>query len=168
MRSLSVLIALLALGVGAPLHAWAQTWLTYESEAGHFRVDMPGKPEVSQPTSKNGNTQTAAMVLTTSAAYLVTFADAPAGSHGVLPPAELIEKIRDAQAQGHKLLRDKQIAIAGNPGREYVIARTDKQVQVVRTTIVSKRLYQVLYAAEGQTEPTSPDVQRFFDSFALK
>lgn len=167
MRRLGVLIALLALSVGAA-HAWAQTWVTYESEAGHFRVDMPGKPEVSRPTSQKGNTQTAAMLVTQSAAYVVLFGDAPPDTHSLLPPAEMLEKIRDAQAQGNKLLRDKPIAIAGNPGREYVIARSDNQVLVVRTTIVGKRLYQVICGTEGQAEPTSPDVRRFLNSFVVK
>jgi hypothetical protein len=168
MRRRVVLIALLALNVGAPAHAWAQTWMTYESEAGHFRIDMPGKPDVSRPTSEKGNTQTAAMLLTKSEAYVVMFSDAHPNTQSVLPPAEMLEKIQDAQAQGHKLLRGKPIAIAGNPGREYVIVRTDNQVQVVRTTIAGGRLYQLFYGVEGQIEPTSPDMRRFFGSFALK
>jgi hypothetical protein len=164
MRILSLLVVLLLAGFGAQ----AQTWATYESEAGRFRVDMPGKPDVSLQTSPNGNTQTAAMVLTASTAYLVMFGDSPPDTRSLLPPAELLEKIRDAQAHGQTLLRDQPITIAGNPGREYVIVRTDNMIHAVRATIVGKRLYQVIYAAEGQTEPTSPDMRRFLDSFVPK
>ena len=168
MRILSLLVALLLAGFGAPAPVWAQTWATYESEAGRFRVDMPGKPEESQQTSPKGNTQTAVMLLTKSAAYLVMFGDAPPNTHSTLPEAEVLEKIRDAQAQGHKLLRDRPITIAGNPDREYVIARAGNVIHVIRVTTVRRRLYQLIYEIEGQTEPTSPDVRRFLDSFVPK
>jgi hypothetical protein len=168
MRILSLLIALLVAGTGAPGLARAQIWAMYESEAGRFRVDMPGKPTESQQTSPKGNTQTAAMLLTKSAVYVVMFGDAPPNTHSALPEAEVLEKIRDGMAQGHKLLRDKPITIAGHPGREFVIARTDNTIHVTRETIVGRRLYQMFYGVEGQTEPTSPDVRRFLDSFVPK
>ena len=57
MRILSLLVVLLAVSVGAPPVAWAQTWATYTSEAGRFRVDMPGKPEESQQTSPKAPSQ---------------------------------------------------------------------------------------------------------------
>jgi hypothetical protein len=164
MRILSFLLVLLVTGFGAQ----AETWTTYESAAGLFRVDMPGKPEESQQTTPMGNSLSVAMLVTTSAAYSVMFADPPPNTRSALPEAEVLEKIRDAQAQGHKLLRDKPITIAGNPGREYVIARTDNLVHVVRVTTVRRRLYQVFYETEGQTEPTSPDVRRFLGSFVPK
>ena len=77
MRILSLLVVLLLAGVGAQ----AETWVTYESQAGRFRVDMPGKPEESQQTSPMGNPLSVAMLVTTSAAYLVMFADAPPNTH---------------------------------------------------------------------------------------
>jgi hypothetical protein len=164
MRILSLLVVLLLAGVGAQ----AETWATYESEAGRFRVDMPGTPEESQQTSPMGNPLSVAMLVTTSAAYMVMFADPPPNTRSALPEAEVLEKIRDAHAQGHTLLRDRPITIAGNPGREYVIARTEGLVHVVRVTTVRRRLYQLFYETEGQTEPTSPDVRRFLDSFVPK
>jgi hypothetical protein len=172
MRILSSLLALLLVNVDLPATAWAQTWTTYKSEAGRYRIDMPGTPRLSAPliTLEDGSTvpNNQAAVDAGPIGYVVTYIDYPGNSLPDQAASRILRRARDGSANGHRLLRDKPITIAGNPGREYVIARTTNFTLVVRSTLVDNRLYQMIYAAPGQTEPTSPDVQRFLDSFALK
>jgi hypothetical protein len=80
-----------------------------------------------------------------------------------------------------KLIRGTPIIIAGHPGHEVVFIRpggdqggkaliyTDDDHTIVHcSTLVGSRLYQLTCSAPGDTEPASPDVRRFLDSFALK
>jgi hypothetical protein len=159
-----LLVVLLLAGADAR----AETWLTYKSDAGRFRIDMPGRPTVAPQTTKGGHTQTVATVTSGLAAYMVSFVDSPVGSLGRKSAAQLLEGVAGAAAQGGMLLRDKPIALAGYPGREYVIARnSDTSVTVIRVTLVGNRLYQMAYSIGAETEPTSPDVLHFLNSFAL-
>jgi hypothetical protein len=168
MRLLSLLVVLLLASAGAPAPVRAQTWTTYTSEAGRFRVDMPGKPKVSSGTITSGAPQVQAIAQWVRAAYSVTYVDYPA-SILRLPPAKVLEMARDGVAARHTLIRDKVITIGFNPGREFVVvARADNAIHVARTTIVDRRVYLVMYTIPGQVEPTTPDVLRFLDSFELK
>jgi len=107
-------------------------------------------------------------VQTDQGSFFVNYADYPARLIDGMTEGQVLEKMRDRSANGNTLLRDKPIAIAGHPGREYVIAKTDGNYTVViRSTLVGHRLYQVVCATPGKIEPTSPDVKRFLDSFAL-
>jgi hypothetical protein len=168
MRILSLLVVLLLASVGAPVSGWAQTWTTYTSEAGHFRVDMPGKPKVSSSTIKSGAPQVQAIAEWVRAVYSVAYVDYP-DSILRLPPGKVLEMARDGVAARHTLLRDKVITIGFNPGREFVfVAQANNLINVARTTIVGRRVYLVMYSIPGQVEPTTPDVLRFLDSFELK
>ena len=168
MRSLYFLIALML----ASFSAEAQTWTTYTSEAGRFQIDMPGTPKVSTALAnlKDGSTPpvTVAAVEVGGAIYVASYGDYPAKSFDGVVAARTLEQVRDGTARGHTLLRDKPIMVAGHPGREYVIARTSNYTFVIRSTLVGLRLYQLIYAAAGRTEPASPGVKRFLDSFALR
>jgi hypothetical protein len=167
MRILSLLVALLTVSFGAA----AQTWTTYTSVAGHFQIDMPGMPQLSATPVKimDGNTVVNywGRLVVGPVAYYVSYGDYPARWFGLIGP-EALEQVRDGSARGRTLVRDQPMTVAGGPGREYVVATSDRTISVVRSTLLGTRLYQVVYATMGQIEPTTPDVRRFLDSFALK
>src|SRR5580698_3635432 len=110
MRILSLLVVLLLASVGAE----AQTWTTYTSEAGHYRIDMPGvAQEITLPPLKLSDgvhtiTGYSAEVLTESGHYIVAYSDLPAGN---VPAAKLLEITRDNNARSGRLVRDKQITV---------------------------------------------------------
>jgi hypothetical protein len=172
MRILAVLVALLF----ASFPAGAQTWSTYTSEAGRYRVDMPGTPKLSAPLVEGQDgislTNNQVWVAVGNVAYYTSYGDLPPSQIAGMTAAKTLEQVRDGPVDGdggghvgRKLLRDQPITIAGYPGREYVIALTTNYTLVVHSTLVGRRVYQVIYSAPGQTEPTSPDVRRFLDSF---
>jgi hypothetical protein len=167
MRILSLLVVLLVANVGAP--AWAQTWTTYTSEGGRYRVELPQQPQLSTANAHLQDGSTPPVYLATATAgpatCIVSYSDFPAHYLDGVPPERTLEQIRGVPTDDHKLLRDQPIIIAGHPGREYVVVLKNSRTLVFRTTLVGPRLYQLVYGVAGQIDPTSPDVRRFLDSF---
>lgn len=162
---LGLALALVALG-----SAQAQIWSEYRPEGGRYRVLMPGTPEVStQPIAlPDGRSVTMyqAAIETSSAAYLGTHVDYPADLVRRASPDTLLDNVRNGSSRGHTLKGEQRLTIAGNPGREYVIARTNGVILVTRSFLVGNRLYQIIVAGRPGVEQ-APETRRFLESFAL-
>jgi hypothetical protein len=166
MRILSLLVTLLSVN----FRAEAQTWITYQSEAGRYRVDMPGEPRMSVRPSKatDGGTiqNTEVAAVNSRGTYIVSYSDLqPARTLDDTAVAQVLELIRDGFAKGHTVLSDWPITIAGHPGREFVTDWPAHATTVERITLVGNRLYQVIYSTVEHVESSSPDARRFLDSF---
>jgi hypothetical protein len=168
-RIKSLILGALVLLLGCNT-ALAQAWSEYRSEAGRYRIEMPGTPELSSVPIKVGDAQIPmyrAMVDLKTMTYLVTYIDYPSSLFTNMTLSQALEKARDGSAKGHDLLTDKAITLGSNPGREYSIARKDGFAVLMRTVMSGTRLYQAVYVEPGQTTPSSPNVRRFLDSLEI-
>lgn len=160
----------LALALVALNGAQAQIWSEYRPEGGRYRVLMPGTPQLSDqdialPDGRKVKMYQAA-IETSNAAYLGTHVDYPADLVSKASPDTLLDNVRNGSSRGHTLRSEQRLTIAGNPGREYVIARANGVVLVTRSFLVGNRLYQIIVAGRPGVEQ-APETRRFLDSFAL-
>jgi hypothetical protein len=160
----------LLLALVASTGADAQTWSEYRSEAGRYRVLMPGAPSLStQPvTMPDGRTVELlqAGFETPAAAFLATYVDYPADVVRGQAPDAFLKTARDGSAKGHKLRSDRGVKVGGYAAREYVILRANGIVIITRSVLVGSRLYQII-VARNEGDDKHPDTRKFLDSFTL-
>jgi hypothetical protein len=159
-------------------------WITFTAPDGSFTVRLPEEPEVESETvpTEAGDIEIA-MYLTEGDDRMVML------SHNGFPAmiAEVIASGDDATIQslldggrdgavsnvGGALQDEKQITVAGFPGREFTFSvdssasPTGEAITgIARVIVVKDRLYQLLsLTTADETDPAL--VQAFFDSFQL-
>ncbi len=150
-------------------------WQAFSPAGGNFSVLMPGEPADKSRTqdSPSGQATTHLYIYSTNdAAYAVSYTDRPASTAGD-DPQQFLNRLRDAQAakSGGKLLAESPIRLANAwPGLELrasVSQGDGKHAMRTRMYLVNKRLYQVLVILP-QDQLSSPDVEKFLDSFKLQ
>ncbi len=160
----------LALALIGSASAQAQMWTEYRPEGGKYFVLMPGTPETSvEPVPIAGGRTVQmyqAVIENQNAAYLSTYVDYPPELVSASSPDTLLDNVRNGSAKGHTLRNEKRLTIAKNPGREYVIARSNGVILVTRSFLVGNRLYQIIAAGRAGVEQ-HPDTVKFLDSFRL-
>ncbi len=142
----------------------------FSPAGGGFKVAMPGTPQEQSQTT-NGIAMKTYMVGMTNGDYFVSYSDSR------LPPTASDKQVqhrldlaRDGQlnASGGKLLSESNIQIDGKyPGRE-VNSEIPAKKAFARWRIyfVDGKLFQV-FALGRESWVKSPDVDTFFNSFAL-
>ncbi|TXL74086.1 hypothetical protein FHP25_17935 [Vineibacter terrae] len=165
-------IVCFAVGLTVALATWAgsaaaQQWQEYKPAGAGYRVEMPGKPAVTEREQ-----QTPAGTVKFSFARLAQGQRGLLASHavyqaGALPadPEQALDNARDGATKGGKLSSEKRLKVDGAPARRIVLENSG---QVVNLLVVMKgnTLYQLLYHQPQGGEPT-PDMERFLSSFAL-
>ena len=150
--------------------AQAQVWGEYRPEGGKYFVLMPGTPETgSQPVPLPDGRSVLmyqGSIETPNAAYVATFVDYPDDVISRAPADTHLDNARDGTVKGHTLRSEKRLTIAQNPGREYIIVRSDGLVMVVRSFLVGNRLYQMIVVGRAGVDE-QPDTAKFLESFRL-
>lgn len=151
--------------------AWSPTWVEFRPQGAHYRVLMPGKPEVETISLPLGDGRTIQMhqaaLEKDKASFFTSHVDYPQDMINSAPPDQLLANVRDGSAKGHKLLSDKRVTMAGKPGREYVILRSEEPVYTLtRSVLVGNRLFQLLVVSRDGVDK-NPDIVKFVESFEL-
>lgn len=150
-------------------------WQTFAPPGGNFSVQIPGVPEdKSQTRTTPGGSVTSHLYIYTTkdAAFAVNYVDRPAPKTAA-ETEQWFDRLRDAEMAraGGKLLGEAPIKLANTwPGREIRISMTEgdgKHAMRSRMYLVNSRLYQVLVILP-QDELSSPDAEKFLDSFHLQ
>ncbi len=162
--------ALLVLGLAAA-PGRAEDLAEFHSDAGRFKVLMPGKPPVTELKTPAGIMHVV-QVETKTGAYLAGWIDLPLDAADTAEKAQArLDRARDgmiASIKG-KLLREKKITLEDkHPGRDLLadVSAPDQGRLRGRLFLVENRLYQVIVVGtRGFTE--SEEADRVLDSFAL-
>lgn len=147
-------------------------WKPFASEAGGFKVEMPGTPTHSAqdvPTEA-GNVELhmdAVELAGGAIGFAVSYGDYSEVIAALGDKEKLLDGTRDGAARGFggTVKWEKKIAIGDHPGREFELNVANQINARARIYVVRNRLFQLLVIwQEGQ--PT-PDSKRFFESFVL-
>jgi hypothetical protein len=168
MRRIASVFALLLLCAGAP--ALAQSRVDYQPEGVGYRVEFPGKPEV---TSEDIETDigkvraTFAIVATPSRVYMTSHNDYPDWVLKKYGPEKLLnDATRNGKIGTNKLRSEERITIGNHPARHWTFDDGTGRVLVMRAAIVGTRLYQLVYVGPRNSE-YGDDAKRFIASFEL-
>jgi hypothetical protein len=163
------LLLLLALSAGP---AAAQDWVEYRPPGGGYRVEFPGKPQVS---TRDVTTRTAIVQMNMAlvergdaAAFLTIHSLRPPGASGV-DPQQVLDQVRDGVLKDpeRKLREEAHTTVGGLPARRVIIDIPDKkQVSVALFVLGADRLYQAIVVVSPGQE-SSADVERFLKSFTV-
>jgi hypothetical protein len=155
----------------------AGAWQEYKSDAGRYRVQMPGRPTVESAPDTLGSLIMVhrATVVTNHGrrSFIVVHFDYPVGYLKQYSPKQLLDSARDAVITENKgrVLKEKEIIIEGYPGRDTDISVTSpgNGFLRIRHCLVGNRMYRMLIAVEPSLQDTltGPDADKFFGSFAL-
>lgn len=145
-------------------------WREFEIPAGRFKILMPGTPKTTRRTIPTDIGKVASTRYTAIDAANVTYDvllnDYPKSGVSRARPQKLLDSVRDGlmfQTKG-RMVSDKQITLAGFPGRDLEITGSDGTHYRTRLVWVETRLYQIMVVTAGKPRPEA-DV--FFDSFRI-
>ena len=159
---------MLALGIDP---AAAQGWLEYRSPGGGYRVEFPGKPEVTTEDVKAGTATirvNMAMVERGNDVAFLTIDSPRSASSVLLDPQKALDQARDgAIKEGERKLREEtRVTVGGLPARRVIIDIPPKKLVTVALFVLGpERLYQAI-AVVPPGQEGSADVERFLNSFA--
>jgi len=147
----------------------------YQSEAGRFKVKLPGRPKTESKDLATGRGKQVITVTTekvdtlNGAVFAVTYADYP-DSYKDAPAKTILEGVRDGlKGTDGKVIKDEETSVQLNeakiPGRDLRI-EAGKSVIRARIFIHGQRLYQVLVTGTKDTVNTK-DADAFLKSFEL-
>jgi len=153
--------------------ASAAAWQVFESKAGRFRIDMPGKPVETSETRR-----TIVGMLTgyrfevenEDSFFLVEYRDLPGVARLFMSTESLVEQAADGLLDfaGGPAQKNEVVEIRGHHARSLRYARKERENQIVRAQVIlaEKRLYLVI-AGVPDRRGEDARVERFFDSFAF-
>lgn len=162
-------------------------WKEFVSREGRFSVRMPAEPQLHQreadsPLGKLPTHLHVAQADTRS--YLVLYIDSPRQTESPDFAATVLGGARDrmlAAGAGRKLLGEREVAVEGHPGREWMVT-DDQMLYRAKAFLVKGRFYQLLLVAplnaafkNGRAGADAADrtdfyediSKRFFGSFKL-
>jgi hypothetical protein len=147
-------------------------WIEFKSADGNFSVLMPGTPtaDVQTVNTQSGQIEIHFYTLSTkNAVYSVSYSDYPASIFDTTPIKSILDGARDGavkNTQG-RLIDEADIALGAYPGRELNVESSGgTNVMQAHLYVVNHRLYQVIVVT-GKGRASSPDLQKFLDSFKL-
>jgi hypothetical protein len=161
LRTGAIALALLAAAGGCQK---TYQWQNLSSKEGRFSVQMPGTPQT-QSQSTAGVTMTGEIVDLGDEAYTVMYGD--------LPPTGSFDLDKGVEGfvsgVSGTLVSKKEIAVDGNPGREFECSITKPVTGSAsgRVILAGRRVYQVIAMGKG-CNLNSPNVQKFVSSFKLE
>ncbi|HLJ94684.1 MAG TPA: DUF1559 domain-containing protein, partial [Gemmataceae bacterium] len=153
-------------------------WKEFTSKQGGFTVAFPAVPQETNISQKSpqGNVEVHLAMCTMPADqghYQVTYTDLSEALLKQLGVADAARMLDNLPQQTKTLLPGakppgemKKITLNGNPGREFTLELPGKGPVLFRVYVVKNRVYQLM-AMSAKDPASSPDVQRFFDSFKL-
>lgn len=164
---LSVVVLVVYLGCGFQQSRWRE----FSPPSGDFTVSLPGEPKSVTQTSDTQRTQAnnpLFMLETEGVNYVIGYTDLTYDLTEPCAIASALDTGRDqaVTTSGGKLESERNITLAGYPGREMKVRLSDDVIRA-RSYLVKRRLYQLIVV----TSPAlvdSPSVNRFFGSFKLK
>lgn len=168
----------LAIATNPPLQMAQSIWKPFSSSEGGFSVLFPGAPKTTQEMIQYGSELSTELHLFAvdrpqeSIVYIVGYADFPFDLSKQTPESisGLFDSVRDGQLQSGqgKLLAEREIQIAGYPGREIKYQEPDGLIGRSRMYAVAGRLYQVLVlVAPSKEKYLTRSIEGFFNSFQL-
>jgi hypothetical protein len=172
-RRLALVAVLLAAAPALAQRNPRMDW--HESEAGRFKVRLPGKPKAEAKELALG-TGGQSVTITTERAdgprdtvFAVTYADYPE-SYRQVPAKAILDGVRDGlKGTDGKVTEDKVVFLGDSadklPGREFRVVAGSRTIRA-RVFLKGTRLYQVMATGVGDRLPTKL-VDDFFDSFEL-
>ncbi len=165
---LAAVVFLACLGCGFQQSQWRE----FAPPSGDFTVSLPGEPRPVTQTSDTERTQVnnpLFMLETGEVSYVIGYTDL---TYDLTEPGAIESALNNGRDQavsksGGELESQKNITLAGHPGREMKVRLSDGSVIRARSYLVKRRLYQLIVV----TSPAlvdSPAVNRFFGSFKPK
>ncbi|MCC6424403.1 MAG: toll/interleukin-1 receptor domain-containing protein [Phycisphaerales bacterium] len=147
-------------------------WRELRSQAGHFHILMPGRPQM-EHSSLNTNVGVVDMYYWSASqtpfSFVAMYADYPPSSIKEMDPQKILGNARDgavANAAG-SVLSDENIQLNGYPGREVRMSIKDgKMLGQGRFFLVRNRLFIVLCVTDRQ-HGFSANIHKFLNSFTL-
>ena len=169
MKRILISVALLLVAAVAA----AAEWRNVKSEEGNFSIRFPGEPKPSKQNVATAAGNLTVYVLSLDSdkgktAYIVTYNE--------MPPPKDPEAALDAARDGTvtplkaKVTSETKLALAGNPGREFVCTCTVQKREATmhnRIYLAGGRMYQLRVVALADSPVKAEDVKSFFESFAL-
>jgi hypothetical protein len=158
---LGIVVALLmALTVAHPAPSQAQAWSELRPAGEGFRAEMPGQPKINKSRKESDIVFEASVGDGNPAFYYLTYTQY---AQPLDPPSAVFARIRAVEKP---LEGERDISVAGHPGREYVM-RSKETWMIKRMVLVRNRLYQIIVGSNDKAIVMSPDARRFLDSFRL-
>jgi phage FluMu protein Com len=147
-------------------------WREFTPPGANCKVLMPGNPttQSQNPPGLDGPlTMHAVELKRPNSAFLVGHARIALAEMGRMSLNQRFEGARQgmlSNARGASLNSQRDITLAGCPGREYVLKVKQHGQMIVRLYIDGRDLYMLLAGGDDFT-PDNPDVCKFLDSFTL-
>jgi TonB family protein len=189
-NSVSAVLAVLIVLLSTQPRTRAQQskdWKKFVSTEGNFSVMLPGRPSLSKKVlqSARGDIETSTYALDNNGAlYTVMYLDIPGANQGPEMAKRALDAGRNnmlAKLPGLQFVSEKEISLAGNPGREH-LAYDDRDVIRSRIFLVKNKLYINIFlmlnhdairtranfrSADNLTEHFQNTSLQFLDSFKL-
>jgi hypothetical protein len=148
-----------------PKSASNSVWKVFASDAGSFKLLMPGDPVVDQ---NDGVTAFRVERLQEGAVYTVSYVDFESD------PATQKDGVKEAfagtqqgiQDEGGKILSSKMIQLHGNPGQEIQARLANGMTTRLRAYIVGKRLYLVIVTVKSDRNLVK-SIEGYLNSFQV-
>lgn len=139
------------------------SWEKVYSSTGKFTVNMPGTPQ--EETEKDGSVSSSYTLKSDSEYYRVAYFDL--SELGKLTPAQvnqLLELVpsKFVESSGAKLSGIRNIALAGNPGKEFNFGINPQLAGKGRVYVSNNKLYLLVVVT-----PEQANAANFFNSFRL-
>jgi hypothetical protein len=148
-----------------------ETWADFSPREGGFSVSLPGSPTPrrhAQP-SRLGRVEFQMFVLySRGVSYAVGFADLPGAAPAPARRGEVLRGVRDGLAAAGvlRVSREKDVELAGHPGKELEGISPGGEPVRARVFLVGRRVYQLL-AGRPADGSRAGEAERFFASFRL-
>jgi hypothetical protein len=143
-----------------------KSWKPVTSESGKFTVMMPGKPveEKESEDIQDGkiNSHSYTVEVSDEVAYLVQYTDFGISLTQVDPKEFFDGAAEGLTSDGGRILENKNITMAGVPGREVKYVDGQGISATVRMLLLGDRFYQLHAITKQET-----DAKKFFDSFQI-
>ena len=162
----AVLALVMSLALTAPALA---DWLPFKDPDGHFTIDMPGQPTVSEDTTKNPADGSPVgmheyVVDRGDVAFIIIISDL--SKYPDADPGKVLDGAVEGGKQGNTVVSDGFLNLDGQVGRAVVMLDKDKNRISNHVFFVKNILFQVMVATSPQaSDAMLADGRRFHDSF---
>ena len=148
-----------------------QAWQEYRPAGAGFRIEMPGKAQVSNEDIKTDvglvPTSTAVVELGTSVAFVVMHSNYTEQQLTGRTQERILDGARDGSARGKVLRSEQKLTVGGHPARRLIIDDKDGFVFLSQIVLVGAQLNQAIFVSREKGAENSADAKRFIDSFAV-
>jgi len=148
------------------------SWRELRSQAGHFHVLMPGKPQLEHSAL---NTEVGQVdmyywgIQQDPYSFAIMYADYPPSALKDRDPQQMLTNARDGAIAnvGGALVSDQNIQLSDHPGREvHISIQNEKMMGIARFFLVRNRLF-ILICVTDREHILAPAIDKFMNSFTL-